>query len=340
MLTLKRTLLLAAMMSLGSCMTVTGPREARVPDGHNFSYVVQGRERIHLIQAFDDGTTTYLEFGDTPPGPLDIRNSKGGQALAFTLDQRYVLVPGVYGALQITVAGESVTVVNQALKPDSAGTRLAGSALPDDAQAPTARTAPMSTVIAPNTIPLPRGLRQSVAANDAETSRLKAAPVGVPESLQTMRANGRVAVLKDQIVALEENMRRLSAALDAAHRGGTGSTLYLRPLGTVPRLVMTFEDNSAHPQVDDPLLAVMGDTARSANRIYLHGHTDAFVASETGTALAIRRTVEVRRLLISLNVEPERIRLFYRGAGNFVANNSTAEGRALNRRVEIELRKW
>jgi len=62
--------------------------------------------------------------------------------------------------------------------------------------------------------------------------------------------------------------------------------------------------------------------------------------AQIGTQLAIRRAVEVRRLLISLNVEPERIRLFYRGAGNFVANNSTPEGKALNRRVEIELRKW
>jgi hypothetical protein len=48
------------------------------------------------------------------------------------------------------------------------------------------------------------------------------------------------------------------------------------------------------------LLDVMGGAARSANRINLHGHTDAFVASETGTELAIRRAVEVRRLLISL----------------------------------------
>jgi outer membrane protein OmpA-like peptidoglycan-associated protein len=64
------------------------------------------------------------------------------------------------------------------------------------------------------------------------------------------------------------------------------------------------------------------------------------VASDAGTQLAIRRAVEVRSLLISLNVEPQRMRMFYRGAGNFVANNSTAEGKALNRRVEIELRKW
>jgi len=92
--------------------------------------------------------------------------------------------------------------------------------------------------------------------------------------------------------------------------------------------------------MDDRLLRVMCVAVRSANRIFLHGHTDAFVASEAGTELAIRRAVEVRRLLISLNVEPARIRLFYRGAGNFVANNSTPEGKALNRRVEIELRKW
>ncbi len=41
-----------------------------------------------------------------------------------------------------------------------------------------------------------------------------------------------------------------------------------------------------------------------------------------------------------MNVEPERIRLCYRGADNFVANSSALEGEALNRRVEIELRKW
>jgi outer membrane protein OmpA-like peptidoglycan-associated protein len=64
------------------------------------------------------------------------------------------------------------------------------------------------------------------------------------------------------------------------------------------------------------------------------------VASDAGTDLAIRRAVAVRDVLVSLQVQPERIRLFYRGTGHFVANNSSREGKALNRRVEIELRKW
>ena len=92
-------------------------------------------------------------------------------------------------------------------------------------------------------------------------------------------------------------------------------------------------------QVDEAILESLSQAARAANRIYLHGHTDAYVASEAGTELAIQRAVEVRRLLISLKAEPKRIRMFYRGAGDFVANNSTPEGKALNRRVEIELRK-
>jgi outer membrane protein OmpA-like peptidoglycan-associated protein len=198
----------------------------------------------------------------------------------------------------------------------------------------------MSMVIVPERSALLDSLQLSAAANDEVARWSQAAPVGVPESLQTMSAKLRVSSLKQAATMLEDNIRRLSAELDAAHRNRVGNNLYLRSMGGVPRLVMTFEDNSIDAHVDESLLDVLGDAARSANRIYLHGHTDAFVASEAGTAVAIGRAVEVRRLLVSLDVESERIRLFYRGAGNFVANNSTPEGKALNRRVEIELRKW
>jgi hypothetical protein len=198
----------------------------------------------------------------------------------------------------------------------------------------------MSTVMAGETIELPESLRGSPAANDATARPTQPVPVGVPESLQTMSPKLRVAALKQEISTLDENVRRLSAELDAAHQAGYGDNLYLRSMCGLPRVVMKFEEKSFAARVDDRLLRVMCVAVRSANRIFLHGHTDAFVASEAGTELAIRRAVEVRGLLISLNVDPERIRLFYRGAGNFVANNSTPQGKALNRRVEIELRKW
>ena len=338
--TLKRVLLLAVVTPLGSCMTTMRSPEPVVPDGHNFSYVASGRERIHLTQAFDDGSKTYLQFDDTPPAGMDIRDPKSDQAVTYTIDQRYVIVPGVHGVLTVTAGRESTTVINQAMPSTPQPGAVAGVPGVDDQKPNDARTEPMSTGVAPEIIALPDSLRQSAAANDAVARGTHAVPVGVPESLQTMHPNLRVAALKQEIAMLEENVRRLSAELEAAHIEGYGENLYLRSVGSLPRVVMKFEDNSFEARVDDRLLGVMGGAARSANRIYLHGHTDAFVASETGTELAIRRAVEVRRLLISLNVDPQRIRLFYRGAGNFVANNSTPEGKAMNRRVEIELRKW
>jgi hypothetical protein len=321
-------------------MTLTGSHEPVVPDGHNFAYVAPDRERIHLTQAFDDGSKTYLQFDDPPASGIEIRDPKSDQVVAYTVDERYLVVPGVYGALSVAVGRDSATVVNQAMPSTPKPGAVAAAPASGERSSKDARSEPMSIVMGPEISPLPDSLRQSAAANDALVRRIQAVPVGVPESIQTMHANLRVAALKQEISMLEENVRRLSAELEAAHAQGFGESLYLRSMGGLPRVVMKFDDNSFDARVDDRLLGVMGGAARSANRIYLHGHTDAFVASETGTELAIRRAVEVRRLLISLNVDPERIRLFYRGAGNFVANNSTAEGKAMNRRVEIELRKW
>lgn len=319
-------------------MTISGSPEPVVPDGHNFAYVAPDRERIHLTQAFDDGSQTYLQFDDTPAAGIEIRDPKSGEVVTYTVDQRYLIVPGVYGALSVAAGRESATVVNQAMPSIAAPGVVAAVPAAVDRSPNDARSEPMSTVMAPEITPFPDSLRRSAAANDAVARRIQAVPVGVPESIQTMHASLRVAALKQEISMLEENVRRLSAELDAAQQEGFGDSLYLRSMGGLPRVVMKFEDNSFDARVDDRLLGVMGGAARAANRIYLHGHTDAFVASETGTELAIRRAVEVRRLLISLNVDPARIRLFYRGAGNFVANNSTPEGKAMNRRVEIELK--
>jgi outer membrane protein OmpA-like peptidoglycan-associated protein len=168
----------------------------------------------------------------------------------------------------------------------------------------------------------------------------RGAAVGVPEGLQTMNSSLRVASIKQDSALLEERVRFFAEELEEAQRAGSGTMLYMTTVGAAPRIVVKFDENSADVKIDDDLLGALGNTARSANRIYLHSHSDAYVASEAESQLAIRRAVELRNLLVSLDVEPERVRLFYRGVGNFVANNSTRAGKALNRRVEIELRKF
>jgi outer membrane protein OmpA-like peptidoglycan-associated protein len=325
---------------VGSCMTTLKGTEPALPLGHNFSYAVSDRENVNLIQAFDDGSTTYLQFTETPPVSVDIRQKPVDEPLTYTLDQRYAKVSGVYPTLRVSVAGHLATVINQAAP--TASNVSAARTPPADLTTPIdePRSETMSAVIAPDSLGLPHARLSSSEFLGIEVRRSQTVAVGVPEHLQTMHANLRVAALKQEISTLEDKVRLLSAQLEEAQRAGREMGLYMRNVGASPRVVVKFGDNSPEVQIDDHWLDPLGMAARAANRIYLHGHTDAYVASETGTELAIRRAVEVRHLLISLNVEPERIRLFYRGAGNFVANNSTPEGKALNRRVEIELRKW
>ena len=61
------------------------------------------------------------------------------------------------------------------------------------------------------------------------------------------------------------------------------------------------------------------------------------VAQTASTGLAYDFFRFLRRPLIGQGVDAKKIRAFYNSAGGFVADNSTPEGRAKNRRVDIEL---
>lgn len=67
------------------------------------------------------------------------------------------------------------------------------------------------------------------------------------------------------------------------------------------------------------------------------GHTDATGADSYNQALSIRRVEAVKAYLVSKGVPPNQIKTEGRGESQPVASNSTREGRAQNRRVEIQV---
>ena len=67
------------------------------------------------------------------------------------------------------------------------------------------------------------------------------------------------------------------------------------------------------------------------------GHTDSVGADAYNQKLSVRRAESVKSYLVSKGVEPNRIYTEGKGEKQPVASNKTADGRAKNRRVEIEV---
>jgi hypothetical protein len=82
---------------------------------------------------------------------------------------------------------------------------------------------------------------------------------------------------------------------------------------------------------------VLVDQARSASLVMLRARTDGQIESPAESRIARERAIAMRTYLVQAGVDPTRIRMTWQPVGDTVSDNGTASGRALNRRVEIEL---
>lgn len=78
---------------------------------------------------------------------------------------------------------------------------------------------------------------------------------------------------------------------------------------------------------------------QGAEHIDITGHTDSDVVNPNDRVIANLRAEKARVWLINNGVEPQRISTHWFSAGRFLTENVTPEGRSMNRRVEIDIRK-
>jgi len=70
-------------------------------------------------------------------------------------------------------------------------------------------------------------------------------------------------------------------------------------------------------------------------RLDINGYTDNIGTPVANKSLSEKRAERVRNFLSTMGVDASRMTVHGRGESNFVASNQTAEGRAMNRRIEI-----
>jgi outer membrane protein OmpA-like peptidoglycan-associated protein len=79
-------------------------------------------------------------------------------------------------------------------------------------------------------------------------------------------------------------------------------------------------------------------TVRDADSVWVRGRTDSESPDAINRLIAIERAVKARAWLVANGVPAAKITTRFSSSGLFLADNATQEGKALNRRVEIDIR--
>jgi outer membrane protein OmpA-like peptidoglycan-associated protein len=154
-----------------------------------------------------------------------------------------------------------------------------------------------------------------VCSNDLQNTRIRAA------------ASSRMAAAANASAQQLAARQQVIASMQTSSLAPQSNSVY----------VVRFDFGSSRVSMPAELSAALVSDARSAPLVVLRGRTDGGTDSATESRMARSRAAAVRDYLIGAGVDPARVRATYQPAGDPVADNATTNGRAMNRRVEIEV---
>jgi len=125
------------------------------------------------------------------------------------------------------------------------------------------------------------------------------------------------------------------AALQQANENLQDSSA--RRIGSNGLFTVRFEFGSTRFDIPPDAATMLLHEAKGAPLVLLRGRTDGLSDAPVESRFARDRAAAVRDYLVAAGVDASRIRTTYQPSGDHVANNADPGGRALNRRVEIEI---
>ena len=139
---------------------------------------------------------------------------------------------------------------------------------------------------------------------------------------------------KDEAVRQKEEMRaRLAAQLNQVlQTRDTARGLIV----SMPDVLFDFNKYTLKPEAREKLAKISGIVLAYPDlKLEVEGHTDSIGSDEYNQSLSEKRAQAVRGYLVSQGVKPDEVSALGLGKANPVADNSTPQGRQLNRRVEM-----
>jgi outer membrane protein OmpA-like peptidoglycan-associated protein len=249
-------------------------------------------------RAYVYGNNTVLELPDSPLF-LSIKDEKG-EAIDYEKMGRYYYLHNRYDRFTASINGRSVTFT---AAPET-HTHVFSAPL---------TTPSISTAYKPKLEPV------QLSANDAELAALLAlTKMQLAEIRRIIETKDKRTTAYDVRARLDEIERRLMTARSAIVQVH------------FPRYSAVFNPS--------PTLAwVLVPAAQDAERINITGYTDSRQAGPLDAEIALNRAEAARDYLIDKGVKAEKINVSSQADGGFIVPNNTKEGRAINRRVEIEI---
>jgi len=181
--------------------------------------------------------------------------------------------------------------------------------------------------------------RAAAEAAQAQAEQQQAAALAAQQQAQAQAAAAEAAAedaerQKQEAIRQKEEMRaRLLAQLNQVlQTRDTARGLIV----SMPDVLFDFNKYTLKPEARERLAKISGIVLAYPDlKLDIEGFTDAIGSDEYNQELSEKRAESVRGYLVSSGVKPDSVSATGLGKANPVADNSTAAGRKLNRRVEM-----
>jgi len=193
----------------------------------------------------------------------------------------------------------------------------------------------------PDVDPSTRRPANTTAGIELQTCRSDLAEAKVNLAEQARAAQAARAALSQVLVERVLSQPGIDAAqprlAGRVGRAAARADLGLRSVQPNVIWILRFAFNSAFIDVPSADLGRLTAAAGAAAFVVVKGRTDGAQESTGESQIARLRAAAMKAALVKGGVEPQKIAVQYQPIGDYVAPNNTEQGRAANRRVEIEL---